>query len=168
MKITKLLFITFFLAMTSLSAQEISSHVLGLRLGESDGFGTEISYQKSIGSYNRFELNLGWRDSREFTIFKVTGIYQWVHEISRNFNWYYGYGGGFGTADFEPTIRDNQLFEPDGGFLIFAAGDLGIEYNFDFPLLISLDIRPELGLIGFSDFDDSFEFDVALGVRYQF
>jgi hypothetical protein len=28
---------------------------------------------------------------------------------------------------------------------VFAAGDIGIEYNFDIPLLISLDFRPEIG-----------------------
>lgn len=168
MKITKLLFITLFLVVASVGAQEISNHALGLRLGESDGFGAEISYQKSIGRYNRAEFNLGWRDSREFDAFKLSGVYQWVREISTDFNWYYGFGGGLGSADFEPTIRNNSPFQPDGGLFVFAAGNVGVEYNFDFPLLLSLDIRPEVGILGYSDFDNGFEFDVALGVRYQF
>jgi hypothetical protein len=33
--------------------------------------------------------------------------------------------------------------------LFFAAGDIGIEYNFDIPLLISLDFRPEFGGSGY-------------------
>ena len=45
------------------------------------------------------------------------------------------------------------------------AGDVGIEYSFDFPLLLSLDFRPEFG---FGDFNDDLDFDVALGIRYQF
>lgn len=168
MKITKLLFITLFLVAASVGAQEISNHALGLRLGESDGFGAEISYQKSIGRYNRAEFNLGWRDSREFDAFKLSGVYQWMREISTDFNWYYGFGGGLGSVDFEPTIRNSQPFQPDGGLFVFAAGNVGVEYNFDFPLLLSLDIRPEVGILGYSDFDNGFEFDVALGVRYQF
>ena len=51
---------------------------------------------------------------------------------------------------------------------VFAAGNIGVEYNFDIPLLISLDFRPELGLIGYDGFDDNFDFDIALGLRYQF
>ena len=168
MKITKLVLILLFFSSTSLSAQEISNHTLGLRLGESDGFGAEISYQKSIGRYTRAEFNLGWRDSRAFDAVKFSGLLHWVHEIHRDFNWYYGVGAGLGNANFELTFRDDAPFQPEGGLFIFAAGTIGIEYNFDFPLLISLDIRPELGLIGYGDFDNIIEFDAALGLRYQF
>lgn len=34
------------------SAQDISPNALGLRLGDSDGFGAEISYQRALGSKN--------------------------------------------------------------------------------------------------------------------
>ena len=47
----------------TISAQEISDNALGLRLGDSDGFGAEISYQRLLSRYHRLELNLGWRDS---------------------------------------------------------------------------------------------------------
>jgi hypothetical protein len=47
-----------------------------------------------------------------------------------------------------------------------AAGNLGIEYNFDIPLMLSLDIRPEL-YFG-DDFGNDFGPDIALGIRYQF
>ena len=48
---------------------------------------------------------------------------------------------------------------------LFGAGVVGIEYNFDIPLLISLDFRPE---IGFSDIYDGLNSDIALSLRYQF
>ena len=86
MKMTTLVTGLFLLLAVYAQAQDISEHALGLRLGDSDGFGAEISYQKSIGRYNRGELNLGWRDSREFDAFKLTGLYQWVHQIDGNFN----------------------------------------------------------------------------------
>ncbi len=164
MKITTLFTGLFLFATIATQAQDISEHALGLRLGDSDGFGAEISYQKSIGRYNRAEINLGWRDSREFDAFKLTGVYQWVHQIEGNFNWYYGVGGGLGSVDFEP-IPDG---EDNDGLFVFAAGDIGVEYNFDIPLLLSLDFRPEIGLIGFEGFDNGFDFDIALGIRYQF
>ena len=164
MKITTLFTGLFLFVTFGMQAQRISEHAIGLRLGDSDGFGAEISYQKSIGRYNRAEFNLGWRDSREFDAFKLTGVYQWVHQLDGNFNWYYGVGGGLGSVDFEPV--------PDGddndGLFVFAAGNLGVEYDFDIPLLLSLDFRPEIGLLGYDGFDNSFDFDIALGIRYQF
>lgn len=61
------------------SAQDISPNALGLRLGDSDGFGAEISYQRALGSKNnRLELDLGWRSNNNYDAFKLTGLYQWV------------------------------------------------------------------------------------------
>lgn len=172
MKILKIiLFIIICTSFSVASAQEISDNALGLRLGDSDGFGAEISYQRLIGRYTRAEIDLGYRDSREHDAVKLTALYQWVHSIDRGFNWYYGFGAGIGSVDFEPRPNQNNpnvIEELDGGFFALAAGDIGIEYNFDIPVLVSLDIRPEYGVIGFSNFDNRFNFDVALGIRYQF
>ena len=169
MKILKVLTGIAILASCSLSAQEISEHALGLRLGDSDGFGAEISYQKSIGRYNRAELNLGWRDSRNFDAFKIAAVYQWVHSLDGNFNWYYGFGGGLGSVDFAPIpVTGGGSATPDGGLFVFGAGNIGVEYNFDIPLLLSLDFRPEVGILGYDNFSDNFDFDIALGIRYQF
>ncbi|WP_435622479.1 hypothetical protein [Flagellimonas sp.] len=164
MRITTLFTALFLFVTIGIQAQSISEHAIGLRLGDSDGFGAEISYQKSIGRYNRAEFNLGWRDSRDFDAFKLTGVYQWVHQLDGNFNWYYGVGGGLGSVEFEP-VPDG---EDNDGLFVFAAGDLGVEYNFDIPLLLSLDFRPEIGLLGYDGFDNGFDFDIALGIRYQF
>ena len=162
MKILRLIPVIFGFVSVSMSAQDIADHALGLRLGDSDGFGAEISYQKSIARYNRLEVNLGWRDNRNFDAFKLAGVYQWIHTLDGNFNWYYGVGGGLGSVDFDADI------DADGGMFIFGAGNIGIEYNFDIPLLLSLDFRPEIGIIGYDDFNDNFDFDIALGIRYQF
>ena len=164
MKILRLIPVLFCFITVSMSAQDIADHALGLRLGDSDGFGAEISYQKSIARYNRLEVNLGWRDNRNFDAFKLAGVYQWIHTLDGNFNWYYGVGGGLGSVDFD-AVPDEDL---DGGLFIFGAGNIGIEYNFDIPLLLSLDFRPEIGLVGYDDFSDNFDFDIALGIRYQF
>lgn len=168
MKPIRIVLILHLFVFTAINAQEISDNTIGLRLGDSDGFGAEISYQRLITRATRLEFNLGWRDSREYDAFKLSGLYQWVRPISGNFNWYFGAGMGLGSASFEPIPTNGGSFTPEGGFFAFMAGDIGVEYNFDIPLLLSFDIRPEIGIVGYGDFDDSFDFDIALGLRYQF
>lgn len=141
------------------NAQEISENAIGLRLGDSDGLGAEISYQRALGDNNRLEVDLGWRSNSNFNAFKLTGIYQWVFPLDGDFNWYVGAGGGLASFDGK-NVLDGQ-----SETAVFAAGDIGIEYSFDIPLLLSLDFRPE---IGFGDFSDDLGFDIALGIRYQF
>ncbi|SHL88221.1 hypothetical protein SAMN05443543_106154 [Flavobacterium flevense] len=147
----------------STQAQEISKNALGLRLGDNDGFGGEISYQRGLSDNNRLELDLGWRNNNNVDAFKLTGLYQWVWNIDGGFNWYAGVGGGVGSWSI-----DNNNFD-DSGTFAFVAGDLGIEYGFDeVPILLSLDIRPEL-YFNSDDFrNDNFGPDIALGIRYQF
>jgi len=152
----RLLFFIAFISCLGLSAQSISKNAIGLRIGDNDGFGGEISYQRYMTENNRLEFDLGWRNSRNVDAFKLVGLYQWVFPIDGGFNWYVGAGAGIGSFD----AGDND------GIFALLAGDLGIEYNFDFPLLLSLDFRPELGFN--DDYSDDLDLDIALGIRYQF
>jgi len=136
----------------SSSAQDISENAIGLRLGDSDGFGAEISYQRALGENNRLEADLGWRSSSAFSAFRLTGLYQWVFPLDGNFNWYVGAGGGLASFDGKNFLRN------ENETAIFVAGDIGIEYNFDIPLLLSLDFRPELGFGNFTNGLDFFLF----------
>jgi len=43
----------------SVNAQDISRNAIGLRLGDSDGFGGEISYQHALGGC--YEIRSGFR-----------------------------------------------------------------------------------------------------------
>jgi len=140
------------------NSQEIAENAIGLRLGDSDGFGTEITWQRALGDVNRLEVDLGWRSGKSYNGFKLAGLYQWVWQLDGNFNWYAGFGGGVGSYSFDEANIDDETF-------LFAAGNIGVEYDFDIPLLISLDFRPELG---FGDFRDDLDFDIALGLKYQF
>ena len=89
----------------------------------------------------------------------LVGLYQWVWTLDGSFNWYAGVGGGLASFNFDDN--DNSLNETS----IFIAGDIGIEYDFGIPLLISLDFRPEFG---FGDINDDLDTDIALSLRYQF
>ena len=158
------LIVSVFLGFTMhINAQEISKNAIGLRLGDADGFGASISYQRAILEQNRLEFNFGWSDGKNYDGIKLISLFQWVWNIDGNFNWYAGPGAGFGSYHFEN--RDGS--DNRDNFAILA-GVAGIEYHFDFPLLLSLDIRPELGF-GDDVYDnDNLDFDVGLGVRYQF
>ena len=147
----KKVFFTISLLITSIitiNAQDISDNAIGLRFGGGNGAAGEISYQKALGSNNRLEIDLGL--ANEFTDFKATGLYQWVWNLENKFNWFAGFGGGIVSA---------------GETGIYGAGVVGIEYDFDAPVLLSIDYRPEIGVAGGLSGVDS---NISLAVRYQF
>lgn len=147
----------------SAHSQDISKNALGLRLGDNDGFGGEVTYQRGLSKNNRLELDLGWRNSKDVDAFKLVGLYQWVWDIDKNFNWYAGAGAGLGSWSY-----DKGGFS-DSGTIILVAGDIGIEYKFDeIPLLLSFDFRPEIYFDSDKYREDSFGPDVALGIKYCF
>ncbi|MBU3009853.1 hypothetical protein KO506_00370 [Polaribacter vadi] len=137
-----------FASVISMNAQSISDNAIGLRFGGGDGVGGEISYQKALGSNNRLEIDLGL--ANEFSNFKATGLYEWVWSLEDQLNWYAGAGGGIVSAN---------------GTGIYGSGVIGLEYDFNAPILLSIDYRPEIGFAGGLDGLNS---NVALSVRYQF
>ena len=138
-------------------AQEMSDNTIGLRFSENGGIGAEFTYQRKLTDSNRLEVDLGLRSTRLFSVFKATGLYQWVWTLEGDFNWYAGAGGGLGSW----KIKDTDFSDT----FIFGAGVVGVEYNFDFPLQVSLDFRPE---IGFSKLYDGLNADFGLSARYRF
>ncbi len=149
---------------STVQAQNFSDNAIGLRVGGGGGYGAEISYQRALSGENRLELDLGWRNDSYYDAFKIVGLYQWVWNIDGGFNWYAGAGAGIGNVDVPGDYNDRY---PEDGFFALVAGDIGVEYNFDFPLQLSLDFRPEIGLNSYEVIDD-FTPDVALGIRYRF
>ncbi len=140
-----------------LYAQENNNNAIGLRFGINDGLGVEITYQRTLLNTNRLEANLGWRNGSATSGFKLTGLYQWVWEIESNFNWYAGIGSGIASYTYEKNNKNTTFF--------IVAGDVGIEYNFDFPLRLSLDVRPEIGL---GTDENGFDAFLGLSARYVF
>ena len=144
-----------FTATFSVNSQEVSDNAIGIRFGDNSGLGGEISYQKKMNEINRLEINLGLRNTKNSDSFKATGIYQWVWSLENRFNWFAGFGAGIGS------VKAGGISET----FFFGTGNIGIEYNFESPILISLDYRPEFG---FSDIYNGLNSDIALSVRYQF
>ena len=162
MKRIVLVFLAFSLFGNVVQSQEISNNAIGIRFGDNDGFGGELSYQKKLNDGNRFEIDLGYRDHKNFDAFKLTGIYQWMWNIDDGFNWYAGFGAGIGSW----SSDNGFVYDGKDGVFVNADGNIGLEYNFNAPFLISLDFRPEIGIIG--DYGKDTDLDLALSVRYQF
>lgn len=118
---------------------------IGVRLG----YGGEVSYQHYMSGNNFLEADLGWFDNGFF----VSGIYDFNIASEGNFNFYAGPGAQLGA-----TTGEN------GTFNLGVCGQLGMEYNFNIPLILSLDWKPSFNFIGGGFSWAGF----ALGIRYRF
>lgn len=123
---------------------------VGLRLG----YGAEISYQHYLGN-NFLEADLGLNG---FNSLNVAVDYNWYLYQSDGFGFYGGLGGALGFN-----------FDPSGMNIAFAP-QIGVEYNFKFPLNISLDFRPQIGYCTYEGAHSHFYawYYPALGIRYAF
>lgn len=163
---------------------QAQKNAIGIRLGDNSGFGGEVSFQTALSKKNRIELDLGFRNqgnvyyggydnnyynskSYGHNDVKLVGIYQWVFDIKNGFKWYVGPGAGVGLYSSKDYYNNTtNLLETKTGAFGVIAGDVGIEYNFKFPLQLSFDVRPEIYLS--SDYVDSFGPDLGLSARYRF
>lgn len=146
---------------TAQAQEGISQNAIGLRFSENDGIGPEISYQRLLNSGNRLELDLGWRQSKDVDSFKLTGLYQWVWNINGGFHWYAGVGASVGSWKWEAGPYS------DSGAIFAIDGNIGVEYNFDFPLQVFVDFRPEIYLTDYHT-HDTFGPDFGFGARFKF
>ena len=125
---------------------------VGIKIGN----GLEGSYQHSFGS-NFVEADLGLY---AFNSLSVAGTYNFMlgqPEWTTTGEWgiYAGPGAAIGCGS--------------GFFHAAVAGQVGIEYTFDFPLQLSFDLRPQIGAVMASSVS-AFYYDIipSLGIRYKF
>ena len=132
------------------------TRTLGLR----GGYGFELSYQHSLGE-NFVEADLGlWG----FNTLNAVATYNWMlaqPQWTSRGDW--GFYAGPGVAvgfDFNSATA---------GVNVGAVGQIGLEYTFWFPLQLSIDIRPQLGVhIGNGDLFHVSGFYPTLAARYRF
>ena len=136
----------------SVSNAQVDGNAIGIRFGN----GGEISYQHALGSANRLELDLGFGPWNHSNVY-LSGVYQWVWDLSEladGFNWYAGVGGAVGFGE---TLGLGVL------------GQVGIEFNFNIPIQLSLDWRPVFNVMNSYVGQRYFGYEgIALGVRYKF
>ncbi|MDR0371005.1 MAG: hypothetical protein LBH80_04020 [Prevotellaceae bacterium] len=128
-----ILITTLFCSMTATTIAQTTEKAIGLRLG----YSAEVSFLYSINSSHRIEADLGVVPIGAYNGFFLNGVYQWTWDLSdyltKGFGWYVGVGGGIGG------------FHKSFGLTL--AGQIGLEYNFDFPLQLTLDYRPGFSLV---------------------
>ena len=155
----KILFVAV-LALASIMAYA-QPRAIGGRLG----YGVEVSYQHGLGEANMVQLEVG---VPAFNSLEAACTYDWIDPFGAavpwnekgEWHWYMGVGGALATN-----------FNFNAGF-VGAAGRIGIEYDFWFPLQLSIDFRPTLGVV-FGNGGAAFGYDVyagglGIGVRYKF
>lgn len=140
-------------------AASAQNSAIGVRIGGGQGYGAEISFQKSLGEPHRLEVDLGYYGTFGYNIasFGLSGIYQFHQEIDAvpNLGWFAGAGARVNATFFEGTYIS-----------LGVLGQAGVDYHLDaLPLQLSLDIRPCLYLIPGTTFQWG---DIALGIRYMF
>ena len=141
--------------------------------GISSGFEASLLYD--MGQNNRIEADLGMSFGYmtkhyndvfgshvgypSYHVVTATGAYHWQFNIIKGFGWFVGPAAQLGLGS-----------NIDGDFYLrLAAGAQGgVEYQFDFPLQVSLDVRPMLDFIHLTDPRSLFDLGVAAGVRYCF
>ncbi len=125
-------------------------------LGIRGGYGVELSYQHALGS-NFIEADLGLNT---FNALNVAATYNFsIAQFGGGFNFYAGPGAAVGIG-----------FGEASHFNVGLAAQVGLEYIFNFPLQLSLDLRPQLGVaivnegvgLGF------WGWFPCLGIRYAF
>lgn len=132
-------------------------------IGGRIGYGIDLSYQHTVGE-NRVNLEVGFPS---FHGINAAATYDWIFPITSwqekgSWNWFAGVGAGLG-------------FNFHNYMNVGVAGRIGVEYNFWFPMQLSLDWRPVIGPSfhfeknGGTYFHTGGLYDgIALGIRYLF
>ena len=149
------------MAVAGISLAVAQPRAIGGRLG----YGVEVSYQHGFGETNMLQLEVGVPG---FNSLEAACTYDWINPGGLDFptveygdlNWFAGVGGQIMTT-----------FAFNWGY-VGPAGRIGFEYNFPFPLQLSLDWRPSFGVAfngaGASFWGDLYYGGLGIGVRYLF
>lgn len=122
-------------------------------IGGQIGNGLEFSYEHTLGN-NFLSADLGF-PGWFYRGFGIEGAvtYNWLNPFGADFptvsqgdwNWYMGPGLGLGGTFYNYSYWSMYGTEWINTFYIGAAGRFGVEYNFWFPLQLSVEWRPMVG-----------------------
>lgn len=180
----KSIFIAAIMAVLSISAAVAQPRAIGGQLG----YGVEFSYEHSLGN-NFLSVDAGLPGLFVNHVFGVEGVvtYNWLNPFGADFptiskgdwNWYMGVGAGAGARFHHEYVEGHATDLWHNHFFLGAAGRVGVEYNFWFPLQLSVEWRPLVGptfclndevareKVAFN-MDGLYMGGLSLGVRYKF
>jgi len=142
-----------------ISAQQDYSGAVGIRLGTYNG----VTGKMFLNSNSALEGIL----SSRWNGFNLTGLYEFHKNAGavHGLNWYIGGGASLGFWDNRYYPYPNKYHHDEQFTEIAANGILGLEYNFEFPLNLSIDWIPSFGLLG----NNHFYIDgIGISARYYF
>lgn len=160
----KKLLLVAIMAVAGVAAVVAQPRAIGVNLG-----GTlDVSYQHAIGEANMIDLSVNVPVAVPGFGIGASATYDWINPFGTaipwnekgEWNWSLGVGAGAGIYGFKAPV-------------VYAGvvGHVGVEYNFWFPLQLSVDYRPNIG-VGIAGkqvlFNDLGFYGVTLGVRYLF
>ena len=150
----KKIILTAVIALGFVAAASAQPRAIGARLG----WGIEASYQHTVKNADFVEVDLGLFTNS----LNASAIYDFM--IAQP-NWTdrgeWGFYAGPGAAIGIGVLAGHS------GFNLSAAGQVGLEYTFWFPLQLSFDLRAQLGY-GFGGHAFYWGIGPAWGVRYRF
>ena len=134
-------------------------------IGANLGYGIDLSYQHSLGEANMIDLSI---NIPFFEGIGATATYDWVNpfgavipwDYEGQWNWNLGVGAGLGIYGFKAPA-----------FYAGVVGHVGVSYDFWFPMQLSLDYRPNIGIVvgeGITFNTSGLYSGITLGVRYLF
>ena len=122
-------------------------------IGGQIGNGIEFSYEHTVGN-NFVSLDAGSPGWFYHGIgLEGVATYNWLNPFGADFpavsqgdwNWYMGVGAGLGFNFYNYSTWSTYASEWINTFYVGAAGRIGVEYNFWFPLQLSAEWRPVVG-----------------------
>ncbi len=145
---------------------------LGARIGAT---GFDVSYEHTVGAINFIQtdlsLDFGYASSSAPGI-KATAVYNFVvarPAWTQKGTWamYAGPGLSLGYVQDKVIYREeNYRWYPHRyGFMLSLAVQAGLEYTFEFPLQISVDIRPYFGMHVSGDITQRIDRETEIVVR---
>lgn len=157
---------------------------IGARLGLSE----EFSYQHSITDGMYVDLTAGaggiWGG---WGSFDVNASFDWSFNIKGIFNWFigptagFGYGYGYNYRYYTKAshgyhgYHDDHYYDyPYMPFRLNIGGQIGFEWQFNIPLNLTVDWRPTINLLGFTNpyyrhhAGWANMYNIGVGVRYRF
>lgn len=147
-------------------------------IGARIGYGVDFSYQHGLGN-NMIQLEVG---VPAFHGISGACTYDWIDPFGTSvpwnergeWHWYMGVGGAGGWFW---GYRYYGYYSGGSGY-VGAALRIGIEYDFWFPMQLSIDWRPVFGPLLYSDGSGNtaatfytgglYADGIALGIRYKF
>jgi hypothetical protein len=120
---------------------------IGVRWGELTGGDFGVDALIGVGKFSRVHATASFGGGS--TSFGIDALWDFIYRPlgGEAFMWYAGAGPFLGFGD---------------KFSLGAAGEIGLEYKFNFPMSVSMDFRPAFRLVEDTDFTAGF----GLNVRY--